>query len=84
LGARMMRPACRRAYVGMSDKGNGGTYHYYACSGRQKLGRKSCDSLEAADDARLRAMECEWWGVGVELVMRSRRAAKSSRFSVAI
>ena len=32
---------CRRAYVGMSAKGNGGTYHYYACSGRQKLGRKS-------------------------------------------
>jgi hypothetical protein len=22
---------------------NGGTYHYYACSGRQKLGRRSCD-----------------------------------------
>jgi site-specific DNA recombinase len=46
---------CRRAYVGMSAKGNGGTYHYYACSGRQKLGRKSCggerlpkDKLEAA------------------------------------
>src|SRR5581483_11797569 len=34
---------CKRAYVGMSAKGNGGTYHYYACSGRQKLGRKSCD-----------------------------------------
>jgi site-specific DNA recombinase len=34
---------CRRAYVGMSAKGNGGTYHYYACSGRQKLGRKACD-----------------------------------------
>lgn len=27
----------------MSAKGNGGTYHYYACSGRQKLGRKGCD-----------------------------------------
>jgi site-specific DNA recombinase len=34
---------CRRAYVGMSAKGNGGTCHYYACSGRQKLGRKACD-----------------------------------------
>jgi site-specific DNA recombinase len=34
---------CRRAYVGMSAKGNGGLYHYYACSGRQKLGRKACD-----------------------------------------
>ena len=27
----------------MSAKGNGGTYHYYACSGRQKLGPKGCD-----------------------------------------
>jgi site-specific DNA recombinase len=27
----------------MSARGNGGTYHYYACSGRQKLGRRSCD-----------------------------------------
>ena len=34
---------CRRAYVGMSAKGNGSTYHYYACSGRQKLGHKNCD-----------------------------------------
>ena len=34
---------CRRAYVGMSARGNGGTYHYYACSGRQKLGPKGCD-----------------------------------------
>jgi Recombinase/Recombinase zinc beta ribbon domain len=51
---------CCRAYVGMSAKGNGGTYHYYACSGRQKLGRKSCDGerlprekLEAAILTRL-------------------------------
>ena len=34
---------CRRAYVGASARGNGGLYHYYACSGRQKLGRKACD-----------------------------------------
>ena len=34
---------CKRAYIGMSAKGNGGTYFYYACSGRQKLGRKGCD-----------------------------------------
>ena len=34
---------CRRAYVGASARGNGGLYHYYACSGRQKLGRKGCD-----------------------------------------
>jgi site-specific DNA recombinase len=34
---------CRRAYVGMSARGNGGHYHYYACSGRQKLGRTACD-----------------------------------------
>jgi site-specific DNA recombinase len=34
---------CKRAYVGMSARGNGGLYHHYACSGRQKLGRKGCD-----------------------------------------
>jgi hypothetical protein len=34
---------CRRAYVGMSARGNGGLYHYYACSGRQKRGPKACD-----------------------------------------
>lgn len=34
---------CRRAYVGMPARGNGGVYHYYACSCRQKLGRKGCD-----------------------------------------
>ena len=34
---------CRRAYIGMSAKGNGGTYFYYACSRRQKLGRRACD-----------------------------------------
>ena len=27
----------------MSAKGNGGLYRYYACSGRQKLGRRGCD-----------------------------------------
>jgi site-specific DNA recombinase len=41
---------CRRAYVGMSAKGNGGTYHYYACSGRQKLRRKSCDGERLPKD----------------------------------
>ena len=41
---------CRRAYVGMSAKGNGGTYHYYACSGRQKLGRKGCDGERLSKD----------------------------------
>jgi site-specific DNA recombinase len=54
---------CRRAYVGMSAKGNRGTYHYYACSGRQKLGRKSCDGeriprekLESAVLSQLRTL----------------------------
>jgi site-specific DNA recombinase len=41
---------CRRAYVGMSAKGNGGTYHYYACSGRQKLGRRGCDGERLPKD----------------------------------
>ncbi len=33
---------CGRAYIGMSARGNGGTYHYYACTGRQKYGPKAC------------------------------------------
>jgi site-specific DNA recombinase len=54
---------CRRAYVGASARGNGGLYHYYACSGRQKLGRKGCDGeriprdkLEAAVIRQLAAL----------------------------
>lgn len=27
----------------MSANSNGGCYHYYACSGRQKYGPKACD-----------------------------------------
>ena len=34
---------CGKAYIGMSANGNGGHYHYYACSGRQKYGPKACD-----------------------------------------
>jgi len=34
----------------LSAKGNGGTYHYYACSGRQKLGRKGCDGERLPKD----------------------------------
>jgi site-specific DNA recombinase len=41
---------CRRAYVGMSARGNGGTYHYYACTGRQKLGRAGCDGERISRD----------------------------------
>ena len=41
---------CKRAYIGMSARGNGGLYHYYACSGRQKLGRKACDGERLSRD----------------------------------
>jgi site-specific DNA recombinase len=34
--------SCGKAYVGMSARGNGGRYEYYACSGRQKHGPKAC------------------------------------------
>jgi len=34
--------SCGKAYVGMSARGNGGRYEYYACSGRQKRGPKAC------------------------------------------
>lgn len=54
---------CHRAYVGASARGNGGLYHYYACSGRQKFGRKGCDGdriprdkLEAAVIHQLAAL----------------------------
>jgi len=35
---------CGKAYVGMSARGNGGLYHYYACTGRQKYGPKACSN----------------------------------------
>ncbi len=41
---------CNRAYIGMSARGNGGLYHYYACSGRQKLGPKGCDGDRLSRD----------------------------------
>jgi site-specific DNA recombinase len=34
---------CGKAYIGMSANGNGGRYHYYACTSRQKYGPKACD-----------------------------------------
>ncbi|MCP9486396.1 MAG: recombinase family protein [Gaiellaceae bacterium MAG52_C11] len=33
---------CGKAYVGMSARGNGGRYEYYACTNRQKHGPKAC------------------------------------------
>jgi site-specific DNA recombinase len=33
---------CGKAYIGMSARGNGGRYEYYACTGRQKYGPKAC------------------------------------------
>ncbi|MEX0817472.1 MAG: recombinase family protein, partial [Gaiellales bacterium] len=54
---------CGRAYVGMSARGNGGLYHYYACTGRQKYGPTVCegerlrrDHLEQAVIAQLVAL----------------------------
>ena len=35
---------CGKAYIGMSARGNGGVYHYYACTGRQKYGPKACSN----------------------------------------
>lgn len=44
----------------MSARGNGGTHHCYACSGRQKLGRRACDgdrlSKDKLEDAVLRQL----------------------------
>jgi site-specific DNA recombinase len=50
---------CRRAYVGMSAKGYGGTYRYYACSGRQKLGRSGCDGQRISRERLEAAVLCQ-------------------------
>jgi site-specific DNA recombinase len=61
---------CHPAYVGMSARGNGGTYHYYACSGRQKLGadraiERYYSAFEAGDldakrfDGRIAALQSQ-------------------------
>jgi site-specific DNA recombinase len=41
---------CGKAYIGMSANGNGGRYHYYACTGRQKYGPKACDGERLSRD----------------------------------
>jgi site-specific DNA recombinase len=85
----------KRAYVGMSAKGNGGTYFYYACSGRQKLGPKGCDGerlnrdkLEAAvldqlarlyRDGDLRSCDCSSRSFGSTVGRKSSRPTASSR-----
>ena len=47
---------CRRAYVGMSATGNGGTYHYYACSGRRSSAARP--ATESASRARSSKPPC--------------------------
>ena len=51
---------CGKAYIGMSANGNGGRYHYYACTGRQKYGPKACTGerlpRDKVDDAVLRQL----------------------------
>ncbi len=62
--------SCGKAYVGMSARGNGGRYEYYACSGRQKHGPKACRNerlprhkLEHAVLQQLAALyrDGNWW-----------------------
>jgi site-specific DNA recombinase len=51
---------CGRAYIGMSARGKGGLYHYYACTARQKYGPKACSgervSREKLEQAVLRQL----------------------------
>ncbi|HTZ88369.1 MAG TPA: recombinase family protein, partial [Solirubrobacteraceae bacterium] len=51
---------CGRAYIGMSARGKGGIYHYYACTARQKYGPKACSaerlSRQKLEDAVLRQL----------------------------
>ncbi|MDE3131181.1 MAG: recombinase family protein, partial [Acidobacteriota bacterium] len=68
---------CKRAYVGMSARGNGGLYHYYACSGRQKLGRKACDGERLSRDKLEHAVLTQLAGLyrDGELIARSLKRA---------
>jgi hypothetical protein len=74
--------SCGKAYVGMSARGNGGRYEYYACSGRQKHGPKACRSerlprqkLEAAVLQQL----AELYRDGELIAERSPRPSRTQR-----
>jgi site-specific DNA recombinase len=56
----VVRCGCGRAYIGMSARGKGDLYHYYACTARQKYGPKACQgervSREKLETAVLRQL----------------------------
>jgi hypothetical protein len=47
---------CGRAYIGMSARGKGGLYHYYACTARQKYGPKACSGERVSREKLERAV----------------------------
>jgi site-specific DNA recombinase len=54
---------CGRAYIGMSARGNGGTYHYYACTGRRKYGPKACRGERLPQHKLEQAVLCQLAGI---------------------
>jgi site-specific DNA recombinase len=54
---------CGKAYIGMSANGNGGRYHYYACTGRQKYGPKACTGERLPREKLEQAVLCQLAGV---------------------
>ena len=72
-----------KAYIGISANGNGGRYHCYACTGRQKYGRKACDGdrlprerLEQAVLRQLASVYCDEPLVADALAKATAEAAK--------
>jgi site-specific DNA recombinase len=47
----------------MSARGNGGTYHYYACTGRQKYGPKACRGERLPQHKLEQAVLCQLAGI---------------------
>jgi site-specific DNA recombinase len=51
LSGTILCERCGRRFVGVTANGNGGSYRYYTCASRAKLGKKVCDQerLPASD-----------------------------------
>jgi site-specific DNA recombinase len=54
---------CGRAYIGMSARGKGGLYHYYACTARQKYGPKACQGQRVSREKRETAVLHQLTGI---------------------
>src|SRR3989442_1584919 len=69
---------CGKAYIGMSANGNGGRYHYYACTGRQKYGPKACDGERLPRDKGHKAVLRHLISICPEKTLPGNARAKAS------